>query len=1008
MELVTAASQPALKVKEPVVALLKAAAEAAFCNAAGVISNLIDAAAAMGRQEQTGAQAAHCFWKAVLAYAVMDVIGRYKIADFRSESWNTNLIAAQFGPVMEEDVAFSENCLREPTSFSPYQDLRRLFRDMIKVISPQRDFAPGELERQLDVSLQEGIGKVWISDKSTAFREYANSVLEGPVAEGVRQRLAWQRHYSWIDHKLSKQPLFGQEETGVTLRDVYVPLRSNFHTEVPDDAEEAETAPVSRHGIIEKRMRRIANIGLLEETVKTWLSSLSAKKSNAAPADTMRLVAGPPGCGKSVFSRVLAYDVAMAGEFQVAYAELQHMRFRDDFRDRIRDYFKPNAEGAGLGGDLFDMIDFDGAKPVLFVFDGLDEISHSDDAARDVSRKFIRNVKDLLRDMNRNGFKAAAIVLGRSVSVTEAMAEAEIDLRALLHVMPLKKLDEACLYLSAWRSGELREGYDYNDPDHLVKNDDRYNYWSRSLTAFCLSDSTDNSVLEIEALEDLTSEPLLFYLLILSGYADNNAGEAALNRNLIYRQIFLKVHERDKKKEHAASRNLNKDDFLHLMECLGLSIWQGGGRTGSRQNYESYRKFHSYGKKREFEEKPFASLSNVTSQFYTRAVDDADQGFEFVHKSFGEYLAGCALLRAGRELCLKYEDPEEFCPKWLDLFCAQPVSPEILDFLKDECRLLNVAIVKKLKEDLIQHMNWVLLHGFPAHKRDNTISWAKAEAWQRNATGALLSLLSALAQSLSCCPEVEKDTEGSVSDSDRPNVIQLAWPDHIASRRFIEMLHVSHDRSTAHHLVMSNIDFSLLGSMISNFEYLNLNNVNFNGSDLRYALFSGSDLTFVDMSQASLRFSHLNSVNLMKSDLYNSDFYGAVMFKCNFMEVNLTKANLNKSILNVSRLRRACLLEANLTEASLHYADLTGANLHGAKFTGADFDGATLDRALLIAADLSESKNVDQQQIDSAFGDATTLLPADLKRPSHWPDRVLEPSEIYEEWNTWRATMSSE
>ncbi|MGY4749916.1 pentapeptide repeat-containing protein [Pannonibacter sp. Q-1] len=1008
MELVTAASQPALKVKEPVVALLKAAAEAAFCSAAGVISNLIDAAAAMGRQEQTGAQAAHCFWKAVLAYAVMDVIGRYKIADFRSESWNTNLIAAQFGPVMEGDVAFSENCLREPTSFSPYQDLRRMFRDMIKVISPQSDFAPGELERQLDVSLQEGIGKVWISDKSTAFREYANSVLEGPVAEGVRQRLAWQRHYSWIDHKLSKKPLFGQEETGVTLRDVYVPLRSNFHTEVPDDAEEGETAPVSRHGIIEKRMRRIANIGLLEETVKTWLSSLSAKKSNAAPADTMRLVAGPPGCGKSVFSRVLAYDVAMAGEFQVAYAELQHMRFKDDFRDRIRDYFKLNAEGAGLGGDLFDMIDFDGAKPVLFVFDGLDEISHSDDAARDVSRRFIRNVKDLLRDVNRNGFKAAAIVLGRSVSVTEAMAEAEIDLPALLHVMPLKKLDKACLDLDARRSGELREWYEYNDPEHLMNNDDRYNYWSRSLTAFCLSDSTDNSVLEIEALEDLTSEPLLFYLLILSGYADKNVGEAALNRNLIYRQIFLKVHERDKKKEHAASRNLNKDDFLHLMECLGLSIWQGGGRTGSKQNYENYRKFHSYGKKKEFEEKSFASLANVTSQFYTRAVGDTDQGFEFVHKSFGEYLTGCALLRAGWELSSKYEDSEEFCPKWLDLFCAQPVTPEILGFLKDECRLQNVPRVTKLKENLTQHMNWVLLHGFPAHKKDNTISWAKAEVWQRNAAGALLAVLNALAQSLSSRPEAEENTEGSVFDSDRLHVIQLAWPDQIAPRRFIEMLHISHDRSTAHHLIMSHIDFSFLDEVGSLFESLNLPRVNFSASDLSYAVFFRSDLMLANMSRSSLRFSDLSKANLLKADLCMSDFSEAVMFDADLSAADLNRSNLNKTYLSLANLRSACLLEANLTQASLSHADLTMANLHGAKFTGADFDGATLDGALLVDADLSESQNVTQDQIKSAFGDTTTLLPADLKRPSHWPDRILKPSEIYKEWNAWRATMSSE
>jgi hypothetical protein len=59
--------------------------------------------------------------------------------------------------------------------------------------------------------------------------------------------------------------------------------------------------------------------------------------------------------------------------------------------------------------------------------------------------------------------------------------------------------------------------------------------------------------------------------------------------------------------------------------------------------------------------------------------------------------------------------------------------------------------------------------------------------------------------------------------------------------------------------------------------------------------------------------------------------------------------------------------------------DLTGAELAGAQLYGANLSGARL-----YGANLSEVVEFRQEQLDTAHGDATTSLPAWLRRPTGW------------------------
>lgn len=86
---------------------------------------------------------------------------------------------------------------------------------------------------------------------------------------------------------------------------------------------------------------------------------------------------------------------------------------------------------------------------------------------------------------------------------------------------------------------------------------------------------------------------------------------------------------------------------------------------------------------------------------------------------------------------------------------------------------------------------------------------------------------------------------------------------------------------------------------------------------------------------------------------------------------------------------RADLIGANLRGADLRGADLRGAYLIAADLSGADLRvadliGVDLRDADLSGADLTGCLFLTQAQLDSAKGDAGTLVPRSLTRPAHW------------------------
>ena len=168
------------------------------------------------------------------------------------------------------------------------------------------------------------------------------------------------------------------------------------------------------------------------------------------------------------------------------------------------------------------------------------------------------------------------------------------------------------------------------------------------------------------------------------------------------------------------------------------------------------------------------------------------------------------------------------------------------------------------------------------------------------------------------------------------------------------------------------------------------------GAEIRNAHLEGIGLFGACLESAGLEESHLEGATLVGSNLQGaqlSDAYleGARMARTNLNGVTAHRARLQRADIADASLRGAILegayLEkADLTRTRLDRAKLAGAHMEQAILADARLDQADLTRAHLHGANLIGVVDLTQEQLDAAYGDETTQLPAGLYRPRHWSE----------------------
>jgi hypothetical protein len=765
--------------------------------------------------------------------------------------------------------------------------------------------------------------------------------LTGMAGEGARRDGQWSRHAHWISHYYTDAPIFSpDEEEIIPLEAIYLPLRCFWHQTQKTDAENGEITT-----------RKTAHVAELHGTAHNWLSK-------DARVDPILVVTGGPGSGKSSFARAFGHEVIQRDAHRVLFIQLQHMTLTGSLYDDIARYVdrRDTATGKhgspGLPGNPLDWRKTD-QKPLLIIFDGLDELSTKEEDGERYARELLLALKLMLSPLNTDSTPVRALVLGRNLACQAAMSAANIPLICMLNVAPIAKLNHETFTLPS------RDVRNIDDPDNLMNDDQRLDYWKKWASIRGLDPIAVPNSVTAESMKELNVEPLLLHLLLISKYSGDKWEIAADNKNVVYEDILQKIFERNKEKDHFQAAGVTEPLFFELMECLGIAAWRGNGRTGDEDDFRQIRKLH-LNQEKKFKDFPAARLKSVALNIHTRAgQEDASSGFEFIHKSFGEYLAARGLLSHAVKTAkaLDEKEPEDVEQPWCQLIGSAELTTEIINFLYDEARRkLKPDNAKEYKDALTDLINWILIHGFSVHKMAPELHWTELAAQERCAVSALLASTSAMATAIPI-------GDWSTTEFDAPWTVNIDWPEILPSdtKKLFNDFGVTIETPLIGALRRINLADQTLWDT-------SLSRTNLDGADLRYAKFTWNLLISSSLDHANLKglegsYTRLSDASLRGCDLSYSDFESAF-----FQGVDMRHCNLSSASFRL--VDASGRLDFSMPNTYTNVLVRGSIDLEGADLTDADFSDA----------DLSGVQNLSLEAVNSAFGTIGTKLPDYIDR----------------------------
>ncbi len=889
-------------------------------------------------------------WAAkTLTYAVCDILVQSrKIAPLapRREIYIQEFLknALEFG-----DAQLDWATLFAPSLSPTFAPAKLALPELLLGSTTSQDLGLDTLKARFDWALQLASNRV-ICENPTYFKPLEDALVS-VGGELVRREADWARHSFWISSQFTDEPVFSPDSNEtISLASVYLRLRCCRNEEIV-----LETNDLQR-----REFYRIASVSNLHETLHSWLEEDALK-------DPIRVVAGGPGSGKSSFARAFAHELIQdTKKHRVALIRLQHTHLSGQLDQDIANYFgkfDTRTSPKGNPGLPESPLEWrkDDATPLLLVFDGLDELTADARDAEKYAREFLLSLVRMLQPLNTDGPPVRAIVLGRNIACERAMTAASLPLPTLLNVSPIAPLTRRDLGLP---SRVIHEKQDIFDPDNLIKLDQRETYWRQWAKLKGMDPNEIPAPVTDKSMTALNLEPLLLHLLINSKYCGSDWSAAADNRNLVYEDILEKIYRRNDGKNHFATHSISRDNFFDLMEVLGLAAWRGNGRTGNEDEFCTVRKLHLR-KEKYFKKVAAASLESVALNIHTRTGQGVeDGGFEFIHKSFGEFLSARGMLSHAIRISHKlaeYEEPELLSEAYCKLISGAELSPYILRFLYDEARRrLEPSSAAQIKDGLTEMINWVLVNGFPVTRAFSGLSWRELENCQRCAESALLATASAVASTI---PLNQREQEGLPS----PTIDLDLRVSPNASLALVSRLAFDPDSAVKRAFRRINFSCALLTDV-------NLNGADLRGTDLSETVLSGADLRGTDLLQANLSGALLTDANLSATNLRCANMDVASSNGTSFVGANMTELQASEADLVGANFE-----SADLSDAKLDHSDMSGANFDGAELIGASLVGTYFANASLNGANLIDT-NLCEAELSGAEMTLSTLSGANLHK----------------------------
>lgn len=851
-------------------------------------------------------------------------------------------------------ISIPYDFFEQPSSAEPYLLLRDQFvlhRSAFRASTSEKE----ELVRvRFDSAFRSAVWAIW-ADRSATFEELAR-VLESPAAKTADFERQWQAYRESLIGQFHITPVFGQEETKVSLGQLYTPLRC-FWREIEsiDDDE-------SRYADVEIPQKQTCHVRNLQDELDSWLDSDDEH-------DWLRLIGGGPGSGKSTSAKAFAARLAERDDVRPLFISLQHLRPNERLREAINRYYADRTGSPFQVGPL-ERKYVEGGVRLVLIFDGLDEIARPGESADNIAKEMIEWIRDLRSDLTgdlRVGHKV--LVTGRMPSFQAARRRFNSKGKEALEVLDLLNQQKGSM-----RSKTLYHGGETSieGDESLIQDDHRHLWWKNYSVALGRPEVAPRGLTD-ERLESLTAEPLLCYLLALSGYLESDSDKAANNRNYIFQRLLSDVWKRGWGDGRAGTgKDLREDDFNRLFETMALAAWHGGDeRVATYDRFLNALRItqteHIF---ENFKSQEGGDVSNLAVNFYMKRPDENEKGFEFTHKSFGEYLTARALVRKAIDIGeLSERRFDTAVSEWIEVAGEGNFTTDLYEFLIDEGKFLpsrNAILTKRRLEKILAV---AIDRGLPINYQ-RCESCEDASMRQRRAVTSIIGVIQSMSERIS------KNNKEHFIGFGKEKMLNL---NKILAKLNFEFGSMPGSLLKNVYAPDTILNFSSLfcinfgGGWLerAHFQFSSLHHLDFSGANLKSSFFDISTISYclfnsVDLRKTSFTQTCFINSSLNEAKLQNAKFMGAKFIGVSFRKAKLSKANFEKSIFVNSdtnvRIRvgkpeksDASTKEIDFREANLEQAIFEEAILEGACFDGSNLKGAVFKNARLKGADFSNA-----------------------------------------------------
>ncbi len=849
-------------------------------------------------------------WKLVsrsLANAVLSLIVDSN-GIFSKDAIETDPLDETLNKFLEDRKYFlKSDFFKKPRNFTLINDIKPTLNEYFSLFGFEEHEADNLLDR-LNSYFVYSLVNEW--RKNANYYAVLKDIIETPFSEAEKKETEWQVYSNYLQTQIDK-PVFSET---FCLSQIYIPLRAYYKVKPKKDSKD-DISAIEKMGESDDKVKRI--VVELDHHLTEWLAKQDKQ-------DSIRIIRGGPGYGKSSFLKMFAAKLAASGK-RVIFIPLHRFDIEGKLDQAIKNFLRFDKYLT------YDPIN-DDTEPMILLFDGLDELSMQGKMLYDIAQSFLRELERSVANHNNRNLRLQAIVTGRDVIVQQNESDFRND-GQILRLLPYYLTNE-----------DKKNLFDEKD---LLKNDQRIDWWKKYGKLTGLNYSGLPVELKTIEIDELTAQPLLNFLIALSYQRKKVDFSKKPNLNEIYADLLSAVYERtySEGKKLKTISEMEYEHFCIILEEIALSTWHNQGRTTTVNEITKH--FENSGLTellKRFIEDAEKGIVSLLAAFYFRQARQAADGmrtFEFTHKSFGEYLTAKKIVRQIKVISEQLEEnvkdlygrkgwgSERCLIEWVKVFGRKQPDHDLVKFIRNEF-LLNDQISyecfksHELQKTIIKLINHFLRLGMPIerlHPRPETFKEENEVAI--NAEAALLMMHGIIARITNQVADIQWPKNTSFGE----------WIGRLIGQR--EGLD-SYIPKFCNHLNLNSSIIVLKNFYLGVFDY-----TQFGNAELFYSSFEDADLCDTNLEKANLQFANLNTANLQRANLSDACLDAAI----------LSAAQLQKA-----DLRGASLLIANLKRANLQRANLQGADLQGANLQGADLQGANLQEANLQEADLQGTK----------------------------------------------------